>query len=192
MAKTTATLGVWDHWGWAVFVTVTPAGEVVDRRRVTLVDDGLPAFPHHQEGQRLPRQAGVALVKRVQASVQRCARAVLDTLAGEVPVAIRGIAIRACPALPPTIAERISNYRAHNVADSVMYRQALARAAEARGWSVRCYEARRVLDEAARAFGRDSISGLLRDAGRALGPPWQKDHQLAMAAAIAATGERLG
>jgi hypothetical protein len=186
MAKTPAIVGVWDHWGWAVLVTVGRDGVVVDRRRVTLIDDGLPAFPHHQEGQTLSPQAGVALVKRVRASVQRCARAVLGTLAGEVTVPVSGIAIRACPELPPTIAERITNYRAHNVADSVMYRQALADAGQARGWSVRWYEPKRVFDEAARALGRDSVGDLLRDTGKVLGRPWQKDHQFAMAAALAA------
>jgi hypothetical protein len=33
--------------------------------------------------------------------------------------------------LPPTIAERIKDYRAQNVADWVMYRKALSAAAEA-------------------------------------------------------------
>jgi hypothetical protein len=113
MAKTTAIVGVWDHWGWAVLVTVKPDGVVVDRRRVTLIGDGLPPFPHHQEGQTLPRESGVALVKRVRTSVQRCARAVIDTLAGEVPIPIRGIAIRRCPELPSTIAERIRSRNFH-------------------------------------------------------------------------------
>jgi hypothetical protein len=189
MAKTTAIVGVWDHWGWAVLVTVKPDGVVVDRRRVTLIGDGLPPFPHHQEGQTLPREAGVALVKRVRTSVQRCARAVIDTLAGEVSIPIRGTAIRRCPELPSTIAERITNYRAHNVADSVMYRQALADAASDRGWFVSWYDTKLVFGEAARALGRNSISDLLRDTGKSLGPPWQKDHQFAMAAALAAAGE---
>jgi hypothetical protein len=129
-------------------------------------------------------------VKRVRTSVQRCARAVLDTLAGEVSIPIRAIAIRKCPELPPTIAERIASYRAHNVADSVMYRQALADAARARGWSVFWYDTKLVFDEAARPLGRKSISALLHDAGTSLGPPWQKDHQVAMAAALAAAREK--
>jgi hypothetical protein len=190
MAKTTANVGVWDHWGWAVLVTVGRDGMVVDRRRVTLIDEGLPPFPHHQEGQALSREAGVALVKRVRTTVQRCARAVLDTLAGEVSNPIRGIAIRECPELPPTIAERIADYRARNVADSVMYRQALADGAEARGWSVSWYDTKRVFDEAAGALGKDSIGDLLRDTGRSLGPPWQKDHQFAMAAALASARQK--
>ena len=43
-----------------------------------------------------------------------------------------GIALRTCPPLPATVAERLSDYRARNVADWVMYRKALAGAAAAR------------------------------------------------------------
>jgi hypothetical protein len=186
VAKRAAIVGVSDHAGWAVLVTATPDGALVDRRRITLIDRGLPALPHHHEAQALPAEAGIALVERVRASARRHARAALETLAGEVAVAIRGIALRECPELPPTVAERITNYRAQCVADSVMYRDVLADAAGARDWPVSWYEVKRVFDDAERALGKRSIADLLRDTGKALGPPWQKDHRLAMAAAIAA------
>jgi hypothetical protein len=128
----------------------------------------------------------VKLVELVRASTRRCARAVLDELRGELKVAITGIAIRACPPLPPTVAERLTDYRAQNVADSVMYREALADAATARRWSVVWYEAKHVFDQAARALGTASVDRLLSDTGKSLGRPWQKDHRIAMAAAIAA------
>jgi hypothetical protein len=185
MTKTTATVGVADHGGWAVLLTVVPEGVVVDRRRVTLVDDGLPPLPHHHEAQMLPCEAGVALVNRVRASAQQRARAALEDLAAEVPIPIRGIALRKCPELPPTIAERIANYRAQNVADWVMYREAIAEAARARGWSVSWYDAKLVFDEAAKALGRKTINDLLLHVGKSLGPPWRKDHKVAMAAALA-------
>lgn len=185
-AKTTAFVGVSDHAGWAVLVTVGRDGVVVDRRRVVLVDDGLPVMPHHHDAQGLRPDDGVALVERVRASARGRARATLEALAAELPVAIRGIALRACPDLPPTVAERIASYRARNVADWVMYREALAEAASARRWTVSWYDARRVIDDAARALGRP-VGDLLRDAGKALGPPWRQDHRLAMAAALASS-----
>ncbi len=185
-----AFVGVSDHAGWAVLMTVAPDGRVIDRRRVTLVDDGLPIMPHHHDALRLPVAEGVALVERVARSAERRARAVLASLAKDVAVPIRGIALRACPALPPTIAERLASYRAQNVADWVMYREALAAAARTRTWTVTWYDAKRVLGEAARTLGTRSVTGLLRATGTSLGPPWQQDHKLAMAAAIAASGER--
>lgn len=182
----TAAVGVSDHAGWAILMTVARDGRVVDRRRVALVEEGVPVMPHHHDAQGLPVDEGVALVERVRRSAEACARAVLKTLAAAVPATLTHIALRACPPLPATIAERLANYRAQNVADWVMYRQALARAAQARGWGVRWFDARTVVAEAAAALKRRSIDDLLRKTGAALGPPWQKDHRVAMAAAIVA------
>jgi hypothetical protein len=189
-------VGVAEHGSSAVLVTVAPGGELVDRRRVDLTD-GLPTHPHHHEGswavgrylntpgaRRLSLAEAVALVERVRAAAARGARESLDALAAAVPAPIARIAIRTCPALPPTTAERIADNRAQTVADSVMYRQALATATVERGWSVHWYE--RVFDDAAAALGREDIDALLHAMGRSVGPPWQAKHKLAAAAAIAA------
>ena len=122
-------------------VTVARDGTLLDRRRVELVDEGLPKIPHHSEGQGLPLDEAVALVERVRASAEKHAVLALDAVARAVPH-ILGVALRRCPELPPTIAERIKDYRAQNVADWVMYRKALAAAAEARGWAVHRYDAK--------------------------------------------------
>ena len=100
---------------------------------------------------------------------------------------IAAIAIRAHPALPPTIEERIRDNRAQSVADSVMYREALATAAEARGWSVQWYERDRVFEDASEALGGEDVDAILRAMGRSIGPPWQATHKIAAAAALAAT-----
>lgn len=124
--------GVSDHGGWAILVTVADDGKLLDRRRVELVADNLPKLPHHSEGPSLPIQEAVALVERVRASAEQHAKLSLDLLTGTIPARIRGVALRQCPPLPATVASRITDYRAHNVADWVMYRQALAEAAQAR------------------------------------------------------------
>ncbi|WP_437980444.1 hypothetical protein [Sorangium sp. So ce117] len=196
----TATVGVAEHGNSAVLVTVAPGGELLDRRRIDLTD-GLPTHPHHHEGswavgrylntpgaRALSLADAVALVERVRASAARGAREGLEALAAAVPVPIARIAIRVCPELPPTTEERIADNRAQTVADSVMYRQALAAAAEARGWSVHWYDREHVLRDAATALGRGDVSDLLHAMGRSIGPPWQAIHKLAAAAALAATG----
>jgi hypothetical protein len=188
--KDGANVGVSDHWGWAVLVTVARDGNLIDRRRVELIDSALPKYPHHHEAQVLPAGEAEALVERVTRSTEIFAEASLETLATTVSMRITGIALRVCPSLPATVAQRLSDYRAQNVADSVMYRNALARAAKSRRWNVHWYEARRVLAEAANALGRRTIEDLLEKTGAAIGPPWQKDHRLAMAAAIAAGSRR--
>src|SRR5262245_50465120 len=134
-----AIIGVSHHNGWAVLVTVAGDGTLLDRRRVELVDEGLPKQPHHHEGQTLPPEKAADLVERVRVSADCHAKLSLDSVASAVPLSILGVAIRECPRLPATIAERIKNYRAQTVANSVMYRKALAGAAEARGWAVHWY-----------------------------------------------------
>jgi hypothetical protein len=79
MSKNGGVIGVSDHGGRAVLVTVARDGTLLDRRRVELVDEGLPKIPHHSEGQRLPLDEAVALVERVRVSAEK--HAVLVTVA---------------------------------------------------------------------------------------------------------------
>jgi hypothetical protein len=114
----------------------------------------------------------------------------LEELAPSMSMPVRTIAIRACPPLPPTIEERIRDNRVQTFADSVMYREALASAGAARGWSVHWYDSESVFREAAAALGREDITAFLSAMGRAIGPPWQARHKLAAAAALAAAPPR--
>jgi hypothetical protein len=179
-----AIVGVWDHWGWAILVTAARDGALLDRRRVDLLGEGLPKHPHHHEAQGLPLEEAVDLIERVRASAKQHAELGLDAVASAVSSRIRGVAIRECPPLPPTTAERLKNYRAQNVADSVLYRNALAGAAEARGWTVHWYDARKVLEAARDALRVDDFNAHSLRVRRSVGPPWTNDHKVAMAAAI--------
>jgi hypothetical protein len=194
-------VGVAEHGKSAVLVTVAADGVLLDRRRIDLTGGDLPTHPHHHEGswavgrylnvpgaRSLPLADAVALVERVRAAAAQGAREGLDALAAAVPVPITGIAIRVCPRLPPTIEARIADNRAQTFADSVMYREALAMAAAARGWLVHWYQRDRVWRDAAAVLGREDVDAVLSAMGRSVGPPWQARHKLAAAAALAATG----
>lgn len=198
----TATVGVAEHGNSAVLVTVAPSGKLLDRRRIDLTR-GLPTHPYHHEGswavgrylnspwaRAISLADAVALVERVRESATRGARESLEALAATVPVPIASIAIRLCPQLPSTTQERIADSRAANVADSVMYREALATAAEARGWSVYWYDRERVFRDATAALGVEDIDAFLHAMGRSIGPPWQAKQKLAAAAALAAGARR--
>jgi hypothetical protein len=193
-----AAVGVVEHGNSAVLVTIARGGELLDRRRIDLTR-GLPTHPVHHEGswaigrylrspwaKPISLADAVALVERVRDAAARGARESLEALAATVPVPIARIAIRVCPELPPTTEERIADTRAANVADSVMYREALATAAEARGWSVHWYDRERVFRDAAAALHRQDVDAFLLAMGRSIGPPWQAKHKLAAAAALAA------
>jgi hypothetical protein len=197
------TVGVAESGNAAVLVTVALGGALLDRRSVDLTEPGLPTHPHHHEGswamgrylntpgsRVLSLTQAVALVERVRASAAHGARRGLEALAATVAAPITRIAIRAYPALPPTIEERIADNRAQTMADSAMYRDALANAAEARGWRVYWYDRETVFGEAAAALGREDLHAVLQAMGRSVGPPWQARHKLAAAAAIAAAGRR--
>jgi hypothetical protein len=197
-----AAVGIAEHGNSAVLVTVAPRGELLDRRRVDLTR-GLPTHPYHHEGswavgrylnspwaRAISLADAVALVERVRESAARGASAILAALAATVPVPIASIAIRVCPQLPPTTEERIADSRAANVADSVMYREALANAAEARGWWVHWYDRERVFRDASAALGGEDIDAFLHAMGRSIGPPWQAKHKLAAAAALAVAARK--
>ena len=194
-----ATVGVAENGNSAVLVTLSGGGELLDRRSVDLTPGGLSTHPHHHEGswavgrylespwaRPISLADAVALVERVRVAAAHGAKEGLAALAAAVPAPIGRIAIRVCPPLPATIEERIADNRAQAVADSVMYRQALAAAAEARGWAVSWFDRERVFEAAAAALGLEDVDPVLRAMGRRVGPPWQAQHKLAAAAAMAA------
>lgn len=200
--KQAAIVGVAEHGNSAFLVTVALDGALLDRRHIDLTDRDLPTHPHHHEGswavgrylstpgaRPISLADAVALVERVRVAAARGAREQLDELATAVAVPIASIAIRDCPVLPPTVEERIADNRAQTVADTVMYREAIADAARAGGWSIHWYDRDRVFQDAAAALGRKDkdIDAFLHAMGKSVGPPWQAKHKLAAAAALAAT-----
>jgi len=176
-------LGIADHLGWAVAVTSSDTHEVVDRRRIELIEPGLTAAPIHYESHRLDVAATTALVEQVRASVVRATSAALDELANELPEPIVTISLRTLPSnFPDDIAvQRRSPYEAR--ADAVMYRQVLVDDARARGWNVHFYNAKDVIERAVSLLGDEADEVLQGPRGR-LGPPWGKDHRVALAATI--------
>lgn len=187
-------LGIAHHLGWAVVVTASADHEVVDRRRIELIEDGLPAAPvHHvggphvlhRSGEPLDDDALAALVADARASARRTASAELDDLAGAVPAPIVSMSLRAWPADFPDDVAVLRRVPYESQADSVMYRQVLAELAGERGWAVHLYDAGRVEAEAAAMLGARA-DDVLRGPRRRLGPPWSKDHRLALAATILA------
>jgi hypothetical protein len=178
-------VGIADHLGWAVAVTASEDHEVVDRRRIELVEPGVSAAPIHYESQRLDVAATAALVAEVRASIVRAASAALDELAAALPAPIVSISLRTWPLdFPDDIAvQRRVPYEAR--ADAIMYRQELGELAHARGWQVHVYDAKAVLGQAAGMLAGRAEEVLEGPRAR-LGPPWTKDHRIALAATIVA------
>jgi hypothetical protein len=175
--------GIADHLGWAVAVTASSDYQVVDRRRIALIEPGMPTAPI--EGCRLDLTATVELVARVRASALRAASAALDELAAAVAEPIVSMSLRAWPLdFPEDVAvQRRAPYDAR--ADGVMYRQVLAELAQARGWEVHFYNAKDVVGQAVRMLA-DRADEVLHGPRVTMGPPWRKDHRMALAATTVA------
>jgi len=178
-------LGIAHHFGWAVAVTASADHKVVDRRRIELIEPGMPTAPIHHEGKPLDDAATAALVAQVRASVVRATSDALDELATAVLEPIISMSLRAWPLdFPEDIAvQRRAPYESH--ADSIMYRQVLAELARARGWEVHFYDAKDVETRAGRKL-QGRADEILFGPRATLGPPWAKDHRMALAATIIA------
>jgi hypothetical protein len=176
-------LGIAHHLGWAVAVTAAADHRVVDRRRIELVEAAMATAPIHHEGKPLDDAATAVLVAQVRASAIRATSASLDELAAAVPEPIVSMSLRAWPLdFPADIArQRRVPYEAR--ADSVMYRQVLAELAGARGWAVHRYEAKSVEGQAV-AILAERADEVLHGPRATLGPPWARDHRMALAATI--------
>src|SRR6266853_1043952 len=75
--------GVADHSGWAIFVSVSAkdgSPEVVDRRRVELIEPGLPKQPYEHETAGMNADEAERLVQEVRESAAHCAERALSRL----------------------------------------------------------------------------------------------------------------
>ncbi len=178
-------VGIAHHFGWAVAVTAAANHQVVDRRRIDLIEPGMPTAPIHHEGRLLDDDAAAALVAKVRASAVRATTASLDELATAESEPIVSMSLRGWPLdFPDDInVQRRAPYESR--ADSVMYRQVLAECARARGWDIHLFDAKNVESQAVTILG-ERADDVLRGPRATLGPPWAKDHRMALAATIVA------
>ena len=184
-------LGIAHHLGWAVAVTASGDHQVADRRRIELIEPGMAAAPIHHEGKPLDDAATAALVAQVRASAVRATSTALDELATALPEPIVSMSLRAWSLdFPEDISvQRRAPYESH--ADSIMYRQVLAEVARAHGWDIHLYDAKDVEARAASILAGRAEEVLLGPR-RAMGPPWAKDHRMALAATIVAGNDGTG
>jgi len=192
--KPPAVVGVADHNGWAVLVTAAMVGgqpTVIDRRRVELIEKGLPSQPYHHETVSLGKADAEALVHRVKRSVAACTALALDRLSADVSPKYRvtSVAIRQPPldSLPSTVADAHRSYYVFCRADGMLYHSAIAAAARQRNWDVLLHRRGEEMEMAAEALRKDAagVERFINDLKTRLGPPWTAEHRNAFAAAIA-------
>ncbi len=192
-------LGIAHHLGWAVAVVADDDHRVVGRSRIELIEPGLPVAPVHHEGgahemhrsgPELDDDALAALVAEVRASVERSTHVALDGLAAvaaERGGSVTSISLRTWSTDLPADIVSLRRPPHESRADSVMYLEVLAADAAARGWVVHLYDHARVEAEARSLLGARADDVLLGPRAE-LGPPWAKDHRIALAATVLADG----
>lgn len=178
-------VGIAHHFGWAVAVTADASHRVVDRRRIELVEPGTPVAPVHTDGAHLDDDALVAMIESVRASAVAASGRALDDIASTVDTPIVSLSLRAWDPEFPTDIETVRRVPYEARADSVMYRQVLADLATDRGWKVHLFDAKTV-EAQARALLGSAADDVLVAPRAVLGPPWNKDHRIALAATVLA------
>jgi hypothetical protein len=199
MKLTRCVISVADHAGWAHVVCVAAPGNVptvVERRRVMLIDSGLPTLPYHHESIGMREDEANALIAGVRRSIAKCTSRALHRVVADLAPAYRAVAlaIREPPfaELPETVAAVWPSYRLQCAADGVMYQLALCRAARDLGLEVHlCRRGEETARAAARLeVHRDDMESFVTGTGRPSGPPWTQEHRRAYAAGIAALATR--
>jgi hypothetical protein len=186
--------GMKAHSGWAALVVL---GErdgqcvVVDRRRVELVEDQWAKQPYHA-AENLEPDAARDLVKRGVESAHRIAvREIKQAVKRERE---RGNDVIACAMLMAdpmpewTVDEILAvHFRMHK-AEGVLFRNALARAAEACGLRLVPIPEKRLASHAESALGvpASDLASQTAALGKSVGPPWGQDQKDAALAALAA------
>lgn len=195
MKSSPCVLAVAEHTGWAHVIGVAAPGRVpavVVRRRITLIDQGLPTLPYEHGTAAMKEAEADELITRVRRSVDRHCSVALERLAAELSPTCRivALAIREPPfvELPATVAEVRRSYRLQCAADGMLYQLALCRAATKLGLDVQMCRRGHETARAAQCLNTTpgEVEEFVGRTGRPAGPPWTEEHRRAFAAGIAA------
>ena len=195
MRREPCVVSVADHTGWAHAVCVGVRGQapaVIQRRRMSLIDRGLPTLPYHHDTTAMREDEANALFARVQRSIAaRTSEALTEVVRELTPACdVVALAIREPPfaELPETVAEVRKSYRLQCAADGMLYQLAMSSAARQLGLDVQMCRRGKETSRAAYELGvtPSEIEEFVSRIGRPAGSPWTQEHRMAYAAGIAA------
>jgi hypothetical protein len=198
--RTPSILAVADHTGWAYIVCVSARDRrpfVVTRRRIALIDRGLPTQPYEHDTRAMRPDDAQALVARVRTSIATTTdlalRRLVDELSPQHPVTALTIRKPPFEALPASVAAVHASHQLMNSADGMLYQMAICAAAKRLGLDVQLCRRGDEVERAATAIGAsaDAVEEFITTSGRPPGPPWTMEHRRGYAAAIAALAPRV-
>lgn len=195
VSRAPCVVSVAEHTGWAHLVCVAAHGRVpvvIERRRVTLIDPGLPTQPYEHDTMAMREDEAEDLIARIQKSVSACTVRALERLVGELspvsPVVALAIREPPFPSIPASVAAVHASYQLRCSADGMMYQQAICRAASRLRLDVQVCKRGEESTRAAEQLGvtPGDVEDFVARSGRPAGPPWTEEHRRAFAAGIAA------
>ncbi|MBV9073368.1 MAG: hypothetical protein JOZ10_07045 [Acidobacteria bacterium] len=186
-------IGIRMHSGWGILVAIGEAAELLERRRVTIVDEdatgGKMPF-HHAENMALASAS-----KFLEGYTARCAsmataavaQFIADLGAQKRKIAAAGIVLASGKALP-ALENILASHALIHTAEGELFRNCMRRACEVHGISVFGYPERDLFELATAGLGSGAVAQIA-NAGKKLGPPWTADHKNAALAASLALRE---
>ena len=191
-------VSVAEHTGWAHLVCVVARGNVpavIARRRVALIDQGLPTMPYEHDTTAMREEEANAVIARVRQSIAARTSDALRRVVSELAPAHTAVAlaIREPPFddLPETVAAVRASYRLLCAADGMLYQLAICHAARQLELDVQMCRRGEETARAAQQLGVTpaAIEEFVSRTGRPAGPPWTQEHRRAYAAGIAVLAE---
>jgi hypothetical protein len=188
MRRTAIGLGFRVHSWWAIVVAVSgPAASpvIAHRERVTLLDDASVREPYHA-AVALPLREAPALIGSVEKAAVAAAVATIRGFVSSLgPVAAVGV-VGGNRRLPTELPRILASHALVHAAERDLYERAIIQGATRAGLPVTTIPATGTLfDDASHVLGV-ALEPSLAAVGKSIGPPWQKDHKEATAAALVA------
>jgi hypothetical protein len=186
-------LGVQMHSGWGVLIAVaddTASIEVLERQRIVIADENTPGAiqPYHHAATLKPAQAE----KHISDCAVISGRLAFEAVANVVrELDSRRYRVAACAVLLasgrplPSLEKILAAHLLIHTAEGEFFRTAVRNACEALRISVTAFPERELDTRAQTMFGNraNRVKAQIANLGRAIGPPWTKDHKTAALAA---------
>ena len=195
-AAGTAALGWRCHSGWAVAVAVggSPSDPtVLARERVELLDRSLPRQPYHAAAEGgLSLDDAATLISKVEQSAALAATSAIESLVAKLGESGREVVavglVAGARRIPGELARILASHTPLHAAEGELYEQAVTEGSARAGVPVTVLATKTTFEDAATAMSMKvaDLGAALAAAGKIAGPPWQKDHREAAAAALVA------
>jgi hypothetical protein len=182
---TKAAIGFRAHSGWAMLAAVAGTVKspiVIKRRRIELIERGIPKQPYHA-AKDLPLADAEALVQQCTDVATRLAEAALrkciDDLRSDGYTVDRFGVLLGSGRPIGDLAKVLASHPMLHTAEGVLIRNALREAGQNCGLAVSGVKEKELYDVAAARYRLpvDELRRLVTEAGRGVGPPWGQDQK---------------